>query len=126
VPDRIAPNQYSPYADAHPDVRHLIEALPFASQPKPGVLAPVACGGMAVVPPEPLRVAATGELPAGLCTACVRVAFYGGAPDPPERATCRECGGGSSHGDLCALCRQDLHEEWWPTRDAHQGADTRA
>ncbi|WP_067184543.1 hypothetical protein [Microtetraspora niveoalba] len=118
----ITPNPYSPYADADPKCRHLIPCL-FGLSPEPGVLALAACERMAVVPDgsltdvtELLMAGRTENLPPGLCPACITVATCKGTPDRQPPATCRECDGGSSHGDLCALCRQDLHEQWWPTR----------
>jgi hypothetical protein len=113
--ERIAPNPYSPYADADPTYRHAVPSL-FGTLPTPGGLTVVACGRMAVVPTEPLQDAERPDLPEGFCPACITV-MNGGRELPTERGTCKECGHGSSHGDLCALCRQELHDTWWPTRD---------
>jgi|SRR5699024_4970894 len=68
---RAAPNPHSPYADADPDVRHLFPNPTFFPDPTPGALLPAACGGMAVVPTEPLHVTPDEHLPEGLCPACV-------------------------------------------------------
>lgn len=121
--DRVPPNPASPYADANPDFRHLVPEF-FGCTPDPGVLALVACGRMAVVPAEPLTdvhdlltAGREAELPPGMCADCVGAATGTAAELPPVPGTCRECDSPSSHGDLCALCRQDAHEKWWPTRD---------
>lgn len=122
MPDRIESNPYSPYADADPDLRHLIPAF-FGHLPKPGVLAVTACELMAVAPEEKLTevtdllaAGRTSELPPGLCPVCISVATGQGTAGGDGTGECRECGTGTSHGDLCGLCRQDLHEQWWPTR----------
>ncbi|MFV2172292.1 hypothetical protein ACFHW2_12090 [Actinomadura sp. LOL_016] len=129
--DRVESNPHSPYADANPNARHLIPSF-FGLTPGPGVLALAACGRMAVVPAEALTdvtdllaAGRTGELPPGLCADCIGAATDTGRPLPPVPGTCRECGSGSSHGDLCALCRQEAHEAWWPTRD-HAAAEAGA
>lgn len=121
--ERIPPNPYSPYADANPNARHLIASF-LGSLPEVGVLTLAGCGRMAVVPAEPLTdvtdlllAGRTGELPPGLCADCVGVAAGDGEPLPPVPGTCRDCDSPSSHGDLCALCRHELHSKWWPTRD---------
>ena len=128
--ERVAPNPYSPYANAIPNARHLLPSL-FGLLPTPGGLAPTGCERMAVVPDEPLEdvtdlllAGRTRELPPGLCADCVGVAAGGGLAEDFPRfapAICRECGGHSSQGEWCALCRQDLHDEWWPTRGASGG-----
>lgn len=117
----ITPNPYSPYADADPNTRHLIPTL--FGPPAAGNLILTACGGMAVVPPEPLGDASDAlaagrldDLPPGLCPVCVSVAT-GQAPEPDGiPGTCRDCGMDSSHGDLCALCRMDQHDAWRANR----------
>jgi hypothetical protein len=123
----LIPNPFSPYADADPAFRHLVPSF-FGIAPPPGVLAPAACCGMTVVPDEPLSDATDAlkegrldDLPEGLCPVCVAVAS-GQQPHPrPEQVVeCRDCGGESGHGDLCALCRQGAHDEWWPTREQAQ------
>lgn len=122
--ERLAPNPASPYADAKPNTRHLLPSLSVFGTPIPGKLVPTGCGRMAVVPTEPLGDATdlllagrVGELPPGLCADCIGVATGSENELPPVPGTCRECGSGSSHGNLCALCRQELHEQWWPTRE---------
>jgi len=123
MPDRLTPNPYSPYADAHSGYRHLVVGF-LGALPPAGSLAVAACGGMAVVPDgrlsdatDALSRGSLNDLPPGLCPLCVAVAT--GERDEPSgvRGICRECGTGSSHFDLCAVCRQELHDEWWPTRD---------
>ena len=120
--ERIAPNPHSPYADADPNYRHAVPSI-FGIMPPAGGLVPAACGRMTVVPVEPLQNAERPGLPEGFCPACIDV-MNGGRELPHNLGTCRDCGKASSHGDLCALCRQDLHDEWWPTRDAVTGGDT--
>lgn len=122
---RVSPNPFSPYANADPDVRHLVPSL-FGFGPTAGVLALTACERMAVVPDEPLRDATgrLGDLPPGLCPVCVSVATGEGAPGGGDPDVCRECGDGSSQGEWCALCRQDLHEQWWPTRNVNAALGT--
>lgn len=124
MPERVPPNPHSPYADADPEYRHLIPHF-LGLRPDPGVLAVAACERMAVVPDEPLTdvttfimAGNTQALPPGVCPACIEVAAGKTRPERQSPATCRECGGGSSHGELCALCRQDLHDEWRATQSA--------
>ncbi|MFG1857548.1 hypothetical protein ACGFJT_37335 [Actinomadura geliboluensis] len=119
---RVAPNPHSPYADADPDARHLLPSL-FGLALAPRGLALTGCGRMAVVPEEfladltdLLMAGRVGELPPGLCGDCIGFATGTASELPPVHGTCRKCGSGSSHGDLCALCRQEAHEAWWPTR----------
>lgn len=121
--ERLTPNPHSPYADAGPNYRHLIPSF-FGLAPDAGGLAVAACGGMTVVPEETLgdatdalREGRTADLPDGLCPICVSVATGRQAEPPGTPGVCRECSTRSSHGDLCALCRQDAHDEWWPTRE---------
>jgi hypothetical protein len=112
----VPPNPYSPYADADPNYRHLFHSPVFFNDPAPGVLAPTVCERLAVVP-ELLIVTGLGrELPDGLCPACVTVMQGGDEPRHPV-SDCRECESVTGHDGLCALCRQDKHEAWWPTRD---------
>ncbi|HEY9372562.1 hypothetical protein [Streptomyces sp.] len=122
---KIDPNPYSPYANADPEWRHLIPSL-FGLVPEQGVLCLTACDRMAVAPEEALREATDGligaeELPDGLCPSCVAMAKDGQAPVPARPQECRECGGLGSQGAWCALCRQELHEAWWPTRSENGG-----
>ncbi|GAA4225977.1 hypothetical protein GCM10022254_09350 [Actinomadura meridiana] len=128
---RIPPNPHSPYANALPNARHLLPVPIFFPPPIPGKLALTGCARMAVVPTETLRdvtdlieAGRIGELPPGLCVECVTAAT-GGDPEDPEDdhpaiapMACRDCGGLSSQGVWCALCRQELHDAWWPTREA--------
>lgn len=124
---KIAPNPFSPYANADPEYRHLIPSL-FGIAPKAGVLALTACDRMAVVPEEPLTDA-TDALDAGaglldrLCPSCVAVAQSGDRPIPPRPNECRECGSLGSQGVICALCRQELHDAWWATRGGEHGGE---
>lgn len=112
----ISPNPHSPYADADPHTRHIFPSPIFFPEPKPGVLALTACEGMAVVPEELVQTEPGAPLPDGLCTACVTV-MRGGEPPQRPSSTCRECDSATYHGELCALCRQEKHDEWWPTRE---------
>ncbi|WP_370667071.1 hypothetical protein [Streptomyces sp. IBSBF 2507] len=111
----LTPNPHSPYADADPNYRHLL--LAFFGDPCPGVLCPTACERLAVVPEEPLQDphAGDGTLPNGLCPTCVAVTQGGDEPRHPV-TDCRECEAVTDHDGLCALCRQEKHDEWWPTR----------
>lgn len=124
---KITPNPFSPYANADPEWRHLIPSL-FGLVPEPGVLCLTACDLMAVAPEEPLKDATDGliggdNLPDGLCPSCVAMAQSGQSPVPPRPQECRECGDLGSQGEWCALCRQDLHDEWWPTRGPEHGGE---
>ncbi|MGI5286599.1 hypothetical protein ACQEVF_25125 [Nonomuraea polychroma] len=112
---RVEPNPYSPYANADPDVRHLF-AVPswLMASPRPGTLTPTSCGALAVVPEAPIKITPGDPLPEGVCGACARahaadtvVARTGPLTD------CQECGLGTTHGAICAMCRGDLHEAWW-------------
>ncbi|MDX3019900.1 hypothetical protein [Streptomyces acidiscabies] len=118
---RLAPNPHSPYADANPDVRHIFPSPIFFPTAKPGVLALTACEGMAVVPEEMTQTAPGAELPEGLCSECVAV-MNGGEPPKRESSQCGECGTATWHGALCAVCRQEAHEAWWPTRETQPTA----
>jgi hypothetical protein len=113
------PNPYSPFADADPKLRHIFPVPIFFPEPRPGVLQPTGCDRMAVVSPVPVEVPA--DLPDGLCPLCVAV-MRGEEPTLVERLVeeCRECGTLTSHDGLCALCRQEMHEQWWPTRPASE------
>lgn len=114
---KIEPNPHSPYANADSTSRHIFPSPIFFPDAKPGVLALTACEAMAVVPVEPLRDAmAEGVLPDGLCPECVAV-MQGGRPPQRPSSRCGECGSATWHGELCALCRQEKHEAWWPTRE---------
>jgi hypothetical protein len=123
MPDRLTPNPYSPYADADPQYRHLVPGL-FGIAPPEGVLTIAACGLMTVVPGGDLGDATDAlidhrfdDLPEGLCPRCIGVATgregeISGAP-----TTCEECGTTTRHARWCALCRQELHDQWWPNRE---------
>lgn len=125
--ETVAPNPRSPFANAHPMVRHLLPGF-LGIAPEPGSLAVTGCGRMAVTPDEALTdvtdlisAGRVGALPPGLCPHCVGVAVGEELPEdypPIAPSVCRECRGQSSQGVLCALCRQEFHAEWWPTRDA--------
>lgn len=126
---KIEPNPYSPYANADSKHRHLIPSL-FGITPEPGVLSPTACERMAVVPEETLKDATdaivsgdVANLPEGLCTPCVMVATGRFTADRIGRERCKQCGGASSQGEWCALCRQELHDAWWPTRGSENGGE---
>ncbi|NUS78504.1 MAG: hypothetical protein HOV70_20220 [Streptomyces sp.] len=117
----VEPNPHSPYADAAPDVRHIFPNPIFFPTPHPGVLALTACEGMAVVPDTLIETEPGAPLPDGLCSDCVTV-MQGGRPPKRPSATCGQCGSATYHGELCALCRQEGHEDWWPTRDTAPAA----
>lgn len=118
----LTPNPHSPYADADPRYRHLLPSL-FGIAPEAGVLCLAACGGMTVTPEtlgdatEALSDGRLSDLPEGLCPTCVAVASGQQDEARPDSQNCTSCDGTSSHGDLCALCRQELHDAWWPTRE---------
>ncbi|MFB6934550.1 hypothetical protein [Streptomyces chartreusis] len=112
----LAPNPHSPYADADPTKRHIFAAFAFFGDPTPGGLVPTACERLAVVPEEPLTgTSPDAELPDGLCPLCVAVMQGGDEPRHPV-TDCRECEAVTDHDGLCALCRQEKHDAWWPTR----------
>ncbi len=113
---RLAPNPHSPYADADSQHRHIFPSTMFLPDPVPGVLDLTACEAMAVVPEELFKTGPDAELPEGLCPDCVHV-MQGGEPPQRTRSQCGDCGTQTWHGALCALCRQDKHEAWWPTRE---------
>lgn len=118
----IAPNPYSPYATADSNSRHLIDG--FFGPPIPAGLIPTACERLAVVPDEPLNVAgiAGPSWPEGMCGECISAydAQIAGREYVDDRPVtdCRECESQTRHDGLCALCRQEKHDAWWPTRDA--------
>jgi hypothetical protein len=126
---KIAPNPCSPYANADPDLRHAFPSF-FGALPNPGVLTVTGCRRMAVVPEstprDVLDEIAAGRLPEGMCPVCVKTAREGElhsdlSPLPPQ--ACRECESDSSQGEWCALCRQELHDEWWATRGTEHGGE---
>lgn len=115
----VTPNPYSPYADADPQYRHIFPSPIFFPDPIPGGLALAGCERMAVVPTEPLQDAQAGDgiLPDGLCPACLAAMRGEELPEDARRvASCRDCGCSTDHDGLCAVCRQEAHEAWWPTR----------
>lgn len=120
----VDPNPYSPYADADPTTRHVFPSPIFFPTPNPGVLALTACEGMAVVPEGTVEIEPDAPLPDGVCRACV-VVMQGGQPPKRPTSECGECGAATWHDGLCACCRQEAHEAWWPTRDtAPAGVET--
>ncbi|MFB4273065.1 hypothetical protein [Nonomuraea sp. GTA35] len=111
---RVEPNSYSPYATAAPDVRHLF-AMPawLMASPRPGELAQTACGELAVVPDAPIKTEPGEAMPEGMCGTCVKARNADVVVAPSATtADCSECGLGTCHGALCALCRTDLHDQW--------------
>ncbi|MEV7389589.1 hypothetical protein [Streptomyces sp. NPDC091215] len=118
----LTPNPTSPYATANPQFRHLFAVPVFFPAPTPGALLPTACEAMAVVGDEVTETQPGAELPDGLCPLCVAVMNGGQAP-ARQASECGECGTGTWHGALCALCRQEKHEAWWPTRGRALSAD---
>ena len=126
--DRIAPNPPSPYADADPEYRHLIPSF-FGIGPVPGGLALTACGFLAVVPREMQDVRPLGNaLPEGMCPKCIdemhrqtaRQPEESGPAGPPHQ--CTRCESTTLHDGLCALCRQELHDEWCATQPREASA----
>ncbi|WP_171108635.1 MULTISPECIES: hypothetical protein [unclassified Streptomyces] len=121
---KVEPNPHSPYANADPNYRHIFPSPIFFPQAAPGVLALTACQGMAVVPEALIETEPGAPLPDGLCPACVTV-MQGGAPPKRPSSECGDCAAPTWHGELCALCRQEKHEAWWPTRDQQPAEATR-
>ncbi|MFF1717316.1 hypothetical protein [Streptomyces sp. NPDC058268] len=117
----ISPNPPSPYADADPRYRHILPTPASLGAPPPGVLLPTACGRLAVVPGEPLRVAAD-LLPAGLCPACLAALHGKELPEDIRPVSTCGCGLNTEHDGLCALCRQDRHAVWWQACAAPEAA----
>lgn len=116
----VTPNPYSPYADADPQYRHLFPTITIFGDPIPGGLALAGCERMAVVPVEPLQDANAGDgtLPDGLCPACLAAMRGQELPDDAQQVTnCRDCDSRTDHDGLCAVCRQEAHEDWWPHRE---------
>ncbi|MFD5899118.1 hypothetical protein [Streptomyces sp. NPDC060366] len=116
----VTPNPPSPYADADPTLRHMFPS-PFGP-PLPGHLAPTGCNRLAVVPPETsITTAVNVPRAAGFCPGCIADLF---GQEPPEDirpvANCRDCDATTDHDGLCAMCRMDAHDEWWPTRDTKE------
>lgn len=115
LPQVPEPNPYSPYATADPAARHVFQAF-FGSFPPPDVLALTACAEFAVVPAS-LTKTDRGSPHAGLCTACVAAMQSRPLPEKVGPVTdCRFCEGSTLHDGVCALCRQEFHEEWWKIR----------
>jgi len=114
----VAPNPRSPFADADPAYRHIYPQLSLFPDPEPGVLALMACDGVAVIPTEPLEDINPESLPDGLCPACLE-AVRAGRPahrsdgDTVSRTPCRQCESLTSRDGLCVLCRQEAHDQWW-------------
>jgi hypothetical protein len=117
----IAPSPYSPYADADPNKRHIFAVPAFLPAPEPGALLPTACEAMAVASEEAVETRLGAELPDGMRPLCVAV-INGGEPPALPSSACGECGSPTWHGKLCALCRQEKHEAWWPTRETAPAA----
>lgn len=109
---RIEPNPRSPFADADLRYRHIFLSRAFFPAPQPGVLALAECDRLAVVPTEPLRDAlADGELPDGLCPACLAAMRGEKLPaDVRPVSDCRECSSRTDRDGLCVMCRMDGHE----------------
>lgn len=118
TPKRVEPNPYSPYATADPDLRHMFVPF-FGGIPDAGVLALAECERQAVVPADTVDCTDAvmegrlTDLPPGLCPVCITVATGQGEPGQQHPETCRRCEGVSSQGEWCAMCRFELHEEWW-------------
>ncbi|WP_433542054.1 DUF4326 domain-containing protein (plasmid) [Streptosporangium sandarakinum] len=116
----LTPNPYSPYATAAADARHVFFGF-LGADPLPNVLGVTACDALAVVPAEPLTLTDPANPSVGLCPECV-AAMSGRTlrvrRPRGEVTDCRFCEAATSHGGVCALCRQELHDEWWPIRPA--------
>lgn len=121
----IAPNPHSPYATANPQYGHIFAVPAFLPAPKPGGLLPTACEAMAVVGKDVIETWPGAELPEGLCPLCAAV-MNGGEPPARTSSECKDCDAATWHGELCAVCRQEKHEAWWPTRDTAPSTDTPA
>mgnify|MGYP001577830958 FL=1 len=119
--DRVEPNPYSPYATADPTTRHIFAVPIFFPEPRPGGLCPTACDELAVVPEDLLEIEQGQPLPDGLCEPCI-TAMRNGRPKTPDTADTGRCSLFTRRPDLCALCRQEAHDAWWPTRDATEAA----
>jgi hypothetical protein len=119
----VSPNPYSPYATATLADRHLLPSF-FGAYPLPGKLAIAACEGMTVAPGEQPRELDLGNPQPGLCRVCVDAVT--GVKDPARQGphVCQECGETGSQGRWCALCRQELHDEWWARRGQQMKAVT--
>lgn len=114
----LTPNPSSPFATADSAARHLIPSV--FGAPRPGTLALTGCDQLAVVPLEPLTDTAPGaQLPDGICHPCI-AAMNGDDEAGPEQPVsgCRECGINTRHVGMCALCRQEDHDEWWAQQQA--------
>ena len=119
---RLTPNPHSPYATANPQYAHIFAVPAFLPTPESGGLLPTACEAMAVVGEDVTETRPGAELPDGLCPSCAAV-MNGGEPPARPSSGCRECDAVTHHGELCALCRQEKHDEWWPTRPTATLAD---
>lgn len=111
--ERIAPNPPSPYADADPQYRHLIPSF-FGLGSEPGVLAVAACGYMVVAPEQQREALNFRDLPDGICPQCIDEATGKLEETGPHGRlhNCTRCSLSTRHEDICALCRQQLHDEW--------------
>lgn len=101
----VAPNPYSPYADASPEYRHVFATPVFFGDPVPDVLMIALCERLAVVPETPLQDpnADDGTLPDGLCPACLAAMRGEELPeDIRPVGNCRDCGCSTDHDGLCA------------------------
>lgn len=123
MPHAVAPNPYSPWADATPAHRHILpvpELLAAAgATPVPGTLAPTGCGRLAVVPADVLEIGPDREMPANACPRCFDAMREGQPRQLPGPAMpCVDCGTATLHTGLCPLCRQERHDAWWAARKA--------
>lgn len=115
---RVAPNPYSPFADAEPELRHLFPVPAFINAaPEPGRLTATGCNRLAVVPADVVEIAPTDALPDNLCPVCVQTMHADSLPsDRRPVAACHRCLAPTRHDGLCALCRQSMHEHWQAER----------
>jgi len=127
MPTLVPPNPYSPWADAMPGQRHIF-AVPElfvrpGVTPLPGMLASTSCGYLAVVPTDVIEIGPDREAPVNGCPTCFE-AMHEGQPRElrGEPMPCTDCGLSTRHTGLCALCRQDRHDQWWTNLHSNEGA----
>lgn len=127
MPTSATPNPYSPYATADPERRHIIPVpallADLGARPEPGALATTSCGQLAVVPAGVVLVEPGAEFPAIACPQCLEAMAADRIDEPPrEPEPCNECDRPTPYAGLCALCRQDRHDEWWIATRESEGA----
>ncbi|MCX5601579.1 hypothetical protein OOK29_25855 [Streptomyces phaeochromogenes] len=109
----VAPNDYSPFADADPRYRHVFPTPVFFPDPIPGGLALAACLQLSVVPDESLQILDLDAPPIGLCSDCVDWIRTGtDRPSDKPYIECVGCETPTQHDGLCAVCRIEGHDRW--------------